>query len=248
MRRTPGRIVVVGASSGLGRAAAMIFARIGWQVAVAARREERLREMCYEMPGHMTSMVIDVTAPDVTERFQELIDRNGGMDILLFAAGCGWNNPGLDDDRDRRTVDVNVVGFTAITEAAFRYFRDNGIAGQIAAITSIAGTKGIGVSATYSATKRYQWSMLQAYGQLSAIQRLGIAVTDIRPGFVDTDLLDTATRHYPMIMSVQKVAPRIVKAILRRRRVVVIDRRWAFVTALWRCIPAVIWRRLRIEG
>ena len=193
-------------------------------------------------------MTIDVTAPDAVERFHTLIERNGGMDILIFAAGCGWNNPQLDDANDRRTVAVNVDGFTAITEAAFRYFRDRGQKGQIAAITSIAGTRGIGVSATYSATKRYQWAMLQALDQLSHTQRLGIAITDIRPGFIDTDLLDTATRSYPMTMTVDYAAPRIERAIMKRRHIAVIDRRWAIVTALWRCIPRPLWRHLNLQG
>ncbi|MDE6041877.1 MAG: oxidoreductase, partial [Muribaculaceae bacterium] len=71
-------------------------------------------------------------------------------------------------------------------------------------------------------------------------------VTDIRPGFVDTALLDP-TRHYPMKMSLDYVALRIEHAMLTARRVAVVDSRWAVVTALWRLIPNALWNRISLE-
>ena len=72
------------------------------------------------------------------ERFNNLIELTGGMDYMLYAAGCGWQNPELDTARDRSTLEVNVVGFTRIINAAYTYFRDtaNRRPGHIAAITS----------------------------------------------------------------------------------------------------------------
>lgn len=241
------RVIVVGASSGLGRYIAQAYADRGCQVGIAARRSELLQDICSSHPG-MAWREIDVTAPDAASRLQQLIADNGGMDTLVMTAGCGWNDPTLDEARSQRTVQVNALGFSNIVLEAFRYFRDNGIKGHICAITSIAGTRGIGVSAMYSATKRFEWTLLQGLDQLSHIQRLGIGITDIRPGFVDTDLLDTATRHYPMTMTVDYAGRRIVRAIDRRRRVAVIDWRWAVVTALWRLIPGWLWRRLPLKG
>lgn len=233
----------------MGERLALDFARKGWRTAIAARREDRLRKIAGQAPeGTMCFEAIDVTAPDAEERFMRLIEKNGGMDVLLYSAGCGWNNPQLDPERDRLTVETNVVGFTTITEAAFRYFRDHRQPGQIAAITSIAGTRGIGVSATYSATKRYQWNMLSAYDQLAHEQGLPIKITDIRPGFVETPLLDTATRRYPMTMTVDHVAPIIERAVEKQKRVKVVDARWAVVTALWRLIPRCLYNRLRLQG
>lgn len=242
------RIVIVGASSGIGEEAARIFASKGYKVGIAARREDRLAALAAQWPECMTYQAIDVTDDDAAERFSGLISKNGGMDILLYTAGTGWNNPTLDAESDIQTNAVNVKGFTAITEAAFRYFRDRRQPGQIAAITSIAGTKGLGVSASYSASKRYQWSMLQSFDQLAHIQRLPIKITDIRPGFVDTALLSDATRRYPMMMTVRKAARLVVKAVECRRRVAVIDRRWHVLTALWSLIPNWLWPYMRLKG
>ena len=132
--------------------------------------------------------------------------------------------------------------------AAYKYYKDtaNLHRGHIAAITSVAGVKGIGISATYSATKRYQWAYLQAIDQLAHQQHVNVSVTDIRPGFVDTPLL-SGDKNYPLLMSIDYVAPRIERAIVRHRRVAVIDSRWAVITALWRMIPDPLWRRLELN-
>lgn len=240
------RIIIVGASSGLGERIAADFASAGYSVGICARRDEPLKALRDRFPNNIVYETLDVTASDAVERFRRLIDRLGGLDTLLYAAGCGWNNPQLDPEFDMRTVRTNVDGFTAIVHDAFAYFRDNGLSGQIAAITSIAGTRGLGVSATYSASKRYQWNLLEALDQLARQQHLDIAITDIRPGFIDTPLLATATRRYPMLMTIDRVAPLIERAILRRRRIVTVDWRWRILGLLWRRIPRFIWRRIKL--
>lgn len=239
------KIVIIGASSGMGMRVAMDFARMGWRVGVAARREDRLKEIKAQFPDRVEYSVIDVSATDAVTRFEDLIESIDGMDVLLYAAGVGWSNPELDPAHDDTTVDVNVKGFTRIVNAAYRYFRStaNVSRGRIAAITSVAGTKGLGISAAYSASKRYQSTYLQALDQLAHIQHVNVGITDIRPGFVATALL-TEGRDYPMLMHVDYVAPLIEKAILKGRRVAVVDSRWNAVVGLWRLIPASLWVRL----
>ena len=239
------KIIVIGASSGMGRRIATDFARMGWRVGVAARREDALREIRDQFPDRIVYRTIDVTAEDAVSRFLDLIEETGGMDILLYAAGCGWNDPDLDAAKTRRTLAVNVEGFTRNVNAAYIYYKDTANQprpGQIAVITSIAGTKGIGVSAAYSASKRYQNTYLEALEQLARRQQVNVAITDIRPGFVDTALIEG--QSYPMTMSVNHVAPLIEKAILHRRHIVYIDSRWGILTALWRLIPRPLWRNL----
>ena len=143
---------------------------------------------------------------------------------------------------------MNVTGFTRIVNAAYRYFKAtaNTSKGRIAAITSVAGVKGLGVSAAYSASKRYQWTYLQALDQLAHSQHVNVSITDIRPGFVDTPLLQ-GNHNYPMLMTVNEVAPRIEKAIMQRRRVATIDSRWAVVSALWSAIPNCLWPHLEVK-
>lgn len=242
------KIIIIGASSGMGMRVATDFARLGWRVGIAARREDNLKEIKALYPDRIEYMAIDVAAADAVDRFYKLIELIDGMDYLLYAAGCGWRNPDLDNARDEQTLAANVLGFTKIVNAAYKYYKQtaNLHRGHIAVITSIAGTKGIGVSATYSASKRYQWTYLQALDQLAHQQHVNVSITDIRPGFVDTPLLD-GSRNYPLEMSVDYIAPRLEKAILRAPRIKVIDSRWAVVTALWKMIPDCCWRRLSLD-
>lgn len=225
------------------------FARMGWRVGVAARRGELLKTLKDQFPDRVEYSEIDVTAPDAVERFNDLIETLDGMDVLLYAAGCGWYNPALDPADDERTVQVNVLGFTKIVNAAYRYYKQtaNVSRGRIAVLTSVAGVKGLGISAAYSASKRYQWTYLQALDQLAHQQHVNVGITDIRPGFVRTDLLKNGPTDLPMVMSLDYVAPRVERAILRGYRVATIDSRWAVVTGLWRMIPACLWRRLAID-
>lgn len=234
-------IIVIGASSGLGRRVAEIFASRGWRVGIAARRLELLQQIAAAHPG-MEVEAVDVCADDVAARLDALSARLGGADVVFNAAGCGWLNPGLDIDNDLHTARVDVVGFTAVADWAFNHFRSAGRPGHFAAITSVAGVKGLGISASYSASKRYEWEYILALSQLSNNLGLGITFTDIRPGFVDTPLLNTSANRYPMLMSVDHVAPLIVRAIERRKRVAVIDWRWRILTALWKRIPNLVWR------
>ena len=119
------RILIVGASSGIGRRLAADFASRGFRVGICARRIEPLRELHFLYPDNIVFTPLDVTAADASERFHRLIGLMGGVDRVVYAAGCGWNNPSLDDEFDMRTVRTNVDGFTAIIHAAFKYFRDN---------------------------------------------------------------------------------------------------------------------------
>lgn len=241
------KIVVIGASSGLGARIATDFARLGFRVGIAARREDRLKDIKNLYPDNMEYQCIDVTAPDAVERFYRLIELIDGMDILLFASGIGFQDPELADNTLTDTLQTNVVGFARIVAAAYKYFRNtaNVHAGQIAAITSIAGTKGIGVAAAYSSSKRFQQMFINSLEQLAYRQQVNVKFTDIRPGFVRTAILKE-DKDYPMIMSVDYAAPLIEKAILKRKRVAVIDTRWMMVNALWRMIPQCLWKHISI--
>ena len=129
---------------------------------------------------------------------------------------------------------------------AFNYFAQQG-KGHIACITSIAGTKGLGASPAYSATKRYQNHYLQCLAQLSAMRKVKITFTDIRPGFVATDLLND-NHHYPMLMKKEFVAKEAYKAVAQKRRIKVIDWRYNLLVMAWKLIPNCIWEQLSIKN
>ncbi|MBO4565224.1 MAG: SDR family NAD(P)-dependent oxidoreductase [Bacteroidaceae bacterium] len=233
------RAIVIGASSGIGQEVAKLLVEQGWTVGVAARRVERMQGI-----GAAAIEQIDVTADDATEGLERLIDRLGGMELFFYASGIGKQNRELSEDIELATVQTNGMGFTRMIGAAYRYFANQG-GGQIAAITSIAGTKGLGPAPSYAATKAMQNVYLEALEQQANSRHLNIRITDIRPGFVDTALL-SGDFHYPMMLQPEKVAKEIVRAINRKEHVRVIDWRYRILTMAWRCIPRFVWRRMKL--
>ena len=238
------KAIIVGASSGIGLEVARLLLADGWQLGVAARREEPLQALQQEAPERVEVMKIDVTQPDADQRLLALIDRIGGMDLYFHASGIGKQNRTLEPDIELRTTETNALGFTRMIGTAYRYFADKG-EGHIAAITSIAGTKGLGPAPSYSATKALQATYLEALEQQARQRHLPIHFTDIRPGFVDTALLND-NFPYPMLMRPQAVARDIVRSIKKRRHVRVIDFRYRVLTFFWGLLPRCLWRRIHL--
>jgi short-subunit dehydrogenase len=238
------KAIIVGASSGIGLEVAKLLLADGWQLGVAARREELLQDLKAEASERVEIMSIDVTKPDAGEKLLALIDRLGGMDLYFHASGIGKQNRTLEEDIELNTMETNAVGFTRMIGTAYGYFAQQG-KGHVAAITSIAGTKGLGPSPAYSATKALQATYLQALEQQAHQRGLDIRFTDIRPGFVDTALL-AGNFKYPMLMKPGTVARDIVSSIYRKRHVRVIDGRYRIMTFFWRLIPNWIWRRMKL--
>lgn len=239
------RIVIIGATSGLGLETARRCIREGWMVGAAGRRTEALERLRAEAPQQVVVEPLDVTCDDAPRRLRQLIDRLGGMDIYLHSSGIGKRNTELQPGIEIDTLRTNGEGFVRMTTAAFDYFRSHG-GGHLAVISSIAGVKGLGAAPAYSATKRMQNTYIDALAQLARMQGLKIRFTDIRPGFVATPLLADNAR-YPLLMQPERVAWRIVEALKKRRRRVVIDRRYALLVFLWRLIPLWLWERLKIR-
>lgn len=233
------RAIVIGASSGIGKEVARLLIKEGWKVGVAARRVELLQEF-----GNVEIEAIDVTQADATQRLRKLIERMGGMDLFFYASGIGKQNRELEEEIELSIMQTNTVGFTRMIGEAYRYFAERG-EGHIAAITSIAGTKGLGPAPAYSASKAMQATYLEALEQQANARGLKIRFTDIRPGFVDTALL-SGDFHYPMMLKPESVAKEIIRSINAKKHVRVIDWRYRILTGLWRLIPRWIWRRIKL--
>jgi NADP-dependent 3-hydroxy acid dehydrogenase YdfG len=238
------RVIIIGASSGIGMEVAKLLLDEGCRLGVAARREDRLQTLKQLAPDRVVTSTIDVTAEGAEQRLRSLIDELGGMDLFFYASGIGKQNRTLTPEIELNTVNTNGMGFTRMIGEAYRYFADRG-EGHIAAISSIAGTKGLGPAPSYSATKAMQNVYLQALEQQANARGLKIRFTDIRPGFVDTALLN-GDFHYPMMLKPEKVARQIVRAINNKRHIKVIDWRYALMTALWRRLPRPLWRHLKL--
>ena len=239
------RIIIIGATSGIGYEIAQIYRKLGWRIGIAGRRADRLEQMLSEVPEQFETEPIDVTQPDAPERLIRLIKKVGGMDIFLLSSGIGSQNRSLNPAIELATLETNGIGFTRMVTTAFNYFKENG-GGQLAVISSIAGTKGLGAAPAYSATKRFQNIYIDTLDQLAHMEKLPIVFTDIRPGFVKTDLLKND--RYPMLMSPSYTAQQIVKAITQKKRRAVIDWKYAILVFFWKLIPDWIWVRLPIRN
>lgn len=239
------RIVIIGATSGIGYEVAKIYRQLGWRVGVAGRRLELLEKFKEQAPEQIEIQELDVTRADAVDKLRQLIGKLGGMDLFLLSTGIGSQNRALNPEIELATVNTNAIGFTRMVTAAFNYFREEG-KGHLAVISSIAGTKGLGTAPAYSATKRFQNTYIDALAQLAKMEKLQIDFTDIRPGFVKTDLLKND--KYPLLMRPERVAQRIVRALQRKKRSAIIDWRYVVLVFFWKMIPESIWERLSIQN
>ena len=240
------RIVIMGASSGIGLHVAEALASRGIKVGMAARHTAMLKTMKEKYPEMVEYASIDVTRSNAPQLLGKLIERLGGMDIYFHVSGIGYENLELDPQREVDIINTNACGFARMISAAYRYFRDNHVKGaRIAAVTSVAGTNGLARLAAYSASKRCAQTYLTALEQLANNEGTDVTFTDIRPGWVRTPLLHNECT-YPMEMTLDYVVPRIISAIVHRRRVAVIDWRWNLLVGAWRCVPNAIWTLLDV--
>ena len=238
------RVIIIGATSGIGREVANIYIAQGWKVGVAGRRAQELEALRLTAPEQVFTQVLDVTEDNAQQKLHTLIEQIGSMDVFLLSSGIGKQNYSLQTDIELATAATNVEGFIRMTNAAFHYFEKQGY-GHLAIISSIAGTKGLGAAAAYSATKRFQNTYMEALEQLARMNKLNISFTDIRPGFVATPLLKDDS--YPLLMKATKVAYQIVKAIDKKKRIAIIDWKYQILVFFWRLIPKGIWLRLPVK-
>ena len=239
--------IVMGATSGIGYEVAKVLAKRGWRVGVAGRKEDILAQMVDGTDGIVAYEVIDVTTPDAVDGLHRLIDKMGSMDMYFHSSGIGYQNTELDADKELRTIETNCLGMARLTGEAFRYFEQHPeIEGQIAVISSIARTKGLGAAPAYSASKRFTSHYLESLSQLTTIKRIRyIHISDIRPGFVKTPLIEGS--NFPMQLDAGKVAISIVDGIERRKPVITVNWLYRLLVFFWQMIPRSIWIRTRIK-
>lgn len=242
-KREGDKIVIMGATSGQGLRATVILALAGWKIGVAGRNEKMLKKLKEKWPDQIEYEKIDITKKEAPDKLRSLINKLGGMDIYFHVAGIQFINPELMLSQEISTLETEVVGFARMIVTAFHYFKATGRKGQIAAITSVGGTRGTGAIASYSSGKKFGQSYLEALQQLANIQKLDIAFTDIRPGWIRTPL-ELAELNYPVNMTMKYAVPKIIDAIMRRKPVAVIDWRWHLIYEVWRALPRSIWTRM----
>lgn len=241
-------VIIMGATSGIGASLAGLFAALGCHLAIAGRRAPLLEQSAARLQAAGGERVIwepvDVCSEGAAAAIERLAAQLGGVDLYIHASGIGCENPQLDPGIELETTATNTLGFARCLDAAFRLMEAQGGNGQIAAISSVAGTRGIGISPAYSASKAFQSRYLEALRQRASAKGLGLFVTDIRPGFIDTPFL--AGKHYPMTLKTEHAASLIKQAILAKRRVAWIDWRYMLLGWIWSAMPGMLWEQIPV--
>ncbi len=236
-------IAVLGATSGIGRALALLYAsREGVVVGVTGRRGELLETLS----PRCVIRAFDLTAPDALEQLEALFAAMGGLpDLVVFNAGTGHMNPALDWEPTAQTLALNVVAFTRAADWCYRRFAARG-RGHFAAVGSIAGIRGLENTGAYSPSKAYLANYME--GMRRKLRTEGFAgklfFTSLLPGFVDT-ALGQASDFWRC--SAEEAALCISRALEDRRAVAYVTPRWFWIALLLKIIPRTLFERLPIE-
>jgi NAD(P)-dependent dehydrogenase (short-subunit alcohol dehydrogenase family) len=187
-------IFITGASTGLGKASAKLFAANGWKVIATMRKPENEKEL--QLIDHITLLPLDVTDPtQIKDTVQKALSI-GDIDVVFNNAGYGLIGPlePMTDTQLTREIDTNILGVMRVTQAFIPYFREKG-AGLFLSTTSIGGLMTFPFTSVYHATK---WAIEGWSESMSfELNKLGIGIKTIAPGGIQTDFagrsLDTAS-------------------------------------------------------
>ncbi len=243
------RAIIIGATSGIGRETAVRLINEGWEVGIAGRRIDALEALKDEFGQAVHFAAMDVTKPEATSALDVLLEEMGAPDLFFYVSGVGYQNRELDLDKEIRTVQTNCEGMVRIVDYFVNFIREhpgaysNEKKAHVAVVTSVAGTAGMGTAPAYSATKKMGQTYISALCQLARMEKIPVRFTDIRPGFIATDLLDP-NKKYPMLMSKAKAVDEVMKAIRRKKRVHTFDWKFRVLVFGWRLIPRWIWERI----
>lgn len=235
------KIIIIGATSGIGRRMAELYIEKGCKVGVTGRRQELLNEIKQQFPQQAEYECFDVTGTENIPRLQSLIQKLGGLDILVISAGTGEPSKELNWEIDKATVQTNVNGFIEIANWAFNYFIQQG-QGRLAVISSVAAIRGGSWAPAYNASKAFQSSYFEGLRLKAAKLKKNIYITRVEPGFVKTKMAKSHKLFW--IVSVDKAARQIISAIDRGKRRAFISRRWAIIGWILKWIPHWLYKKV----
>ena len=233
--------IIIGASSGIGRALAVRLAGEGYRLGLVARRVDLLNELNAELTTPALIKGADVSQPDVAiPVIRELIAELGEVDLFVISAGTGFDNASLDWEPEQATIGVNVLGFAAMVNVAVTHLEKRRT-GHLVGISSLAALRGIGGAPAYAASKAFVSNYLQGIRYRFKKLRLPIVVTEVQPGFVETRMSNPDHRFWSA--SAELAANQIADAIRRRKEHVYVTRRWRLVAWVMKAMPdGVYWR------
>ena len=244
-----GRVVfLTGASSGIGEGIALALAKRGAIVGLVARRKEMLDDLadrCRAAGGQARSFAVDVTAEaDVYDAVDELRSEFGHIDVLIANAGIGGND---DETRAykplavKKVIDINLMGAVNAVHAVVPKMIERG-SGQLVAISSLAGFRGLPKSAAYSASKAGMTAFFESL-RLD-VRHKGIDVTIIQPGFIRTPLTSGRANIMPFLMELDDAIPYFLRAIEKKKKFAAFPWQLATVVRAGKFMPAWLYDRI----
>jgi NADP-dependent 3-hydroxy acid dehydrogenase YdfG len=240
-------ILITGASSGIGRALALEYARGGAKLALCARRLPELETLATEvraLGGTAISLPLDVCDTDAVADAVARADRDlGGLEMVIANAGRGASRHSsrLTWPEVAATLDVNVRGALATLVAAIPIFLAHR-GGHLVGVSSLAGRRALPMSAAYSASKAALSTFLESLRiDLAAA---GVRVTDVQPGFVETPMIANRSHGKPFCWPVDRAARHIVDKLDGAPAVVAFPWPLVFATAVGRLLPAPVYDRV----
>lgn len=243
-------MLITGASSGIGAAVARELARRGWNLALSGRRRDELAALAAELRARHPALRVHVEVHDVTDfaasdaLIAAAVAALGGLDAVFVNAGIGLGGRigGKSFDKQRRTIDTNLLGAMAVTDAAVRHFRAQG-GGHVIGTCSVAAFRAVPGNVAYSVSKIGFASYLE--GLRAEAWRDRIRVTVLYPGFVKTPIVEGVART-PFAIEADHAARLIVRAIERNVARAIVPR-WPWVLMRW-VIPWIPARLLSRAG
>ena len=245
----PLRVIISGASSGLGFALARHYLERGATVAAFARRGELLQALATEFPDQVYCYALDVRdVAAVQNAANDFIARVGVPDVVIANAGVSvgtLTEHAEDLDAFQQVMDINVLGMVKTFQpfvVAMRAARS----GSLVGIASVAGFRGLPGASAYSASKAAAISYLESLRV--ELHGSGVKVVTICPGYIKTRM--TAVNPYPMpfILDADEAARRMVRAIARQTSYSVIPWQMNWVGRVLKMLPNWLYDRLFVNA
>lgn len=232
------KAIIIGTSSGIGRALAKKLSAEGYLVGLAGRSLEKLQALQAELSGESQVKQIDVRdTREAIHSLRNLIMSMHGVDILIVNAGVLFQNENFVWQYEEEMIKVNALGFAAMANVGVAYFLSKG-SGCLVGISSVACHRGSGRSPAYNASKAFISNYMEGLRQ--KLSATAIKVVDIRPGFVDTAMTQGRKGLFGVI-SPEHAAASIFDAIQKGKSIAYIPSWWGIVMWFLKRLPETIY-------
>lgn len=244
-RETPKRVIITGASSGVGMALARRYAAQGACLGLVARRDPELKQLAAQLGGDCAVYALDVRDTDGLQRAAaDFMARYGCPDVVIANAGVSFGTLteyAADARVFQDVIDINVMGMVKTFQPFVTCMREAG-RGALVGIASVAGYRGLPGAAAYSASKAAAISYLESLRV--ELRTSGVKVITICPGYITTPMTEQNPYPMPFIMSADAAARKIISLVGRGKTYAVIPWQMAVVARLLRLLPNGIYDRL----